>query len=452
MWELPELTSSFGQLIHTAPYPDIAAHLSPLDSLSPDVDAEAEPAPAYAAAAPYPSASPSSSTSSLSPQSSWDSAHSPPAHSRPIDTAGSAQSGSRRRRRHAQDAVKQQEADTTEADDRQDDSEPESNDIARRLKHRKIDANRRAREHAVINRLQQLTERLTHIPHFDQQHATPTKRRRSAAEAKKDKVSVLEDAADRMEALYELIEQLGQECLSRYDQSRAQAYRPKPCPLPEGDNMDAYSLSLLPTRPTRTKHSLPPGSSSCRYMSDSAADHSSPPTDRSSLYSVFFLSSSLPMMTIRCDTGQVMDINSQALSLSGWARQQLIGKRITAPYSFIMNRTCNTQAEIAAVEDELSCLGHSRVQITAQDGRLVHQKVFAQYETSNALERRLYAGELSVIQAVWRLQFNEGQLHELTATQWCDQWVDAPDGEGGTRRQPTYAMYVISPESIMRVE
>ena len=185
-------------------------------------------------------------------------------------------------------------------------------------------------------------------------------------------------------------------------------------------------------------------------MSDSAAEQCALPTDRSSLYSVFFLSSSLPMMTIRCDTGQVMDINSQALSLSGWARQQLIGKRIAAPYSLIMSRT--SQAELAAAEDALSCMGQSRVLVNAEDGRLVHQKVFAQYETSNDLERKLYAGELSVIQAVWRLQFNEGQLHELTATQWCDQWVDAPDGQGGTRRQPTYAMYVISPESIMRVE
>ena len=77
------------------------------------------------------------------------------------------------------------------------------------MKHRQIDAARRVRELSAISRLEQLSERLTHIAYFDQQHATPAKRRRAAAESKKDKVSVLEEAADRMEALYELIEELG---------------------------------------------------------------------------------------------------------------------------------------------------------------------------------------------------------------------------------------------------
>ena len=254
-----------------------------------------------------------------------------------------------------------------------------------------------------------------------------------------------------MEVLYELVEQLGVACSSHWGQSR-RAHQQQSSQR-DNDGKDAHLLSLLPDRPPRTRRSKPTAAKLERV--DTA--HSRRPSlqeaanERASLYSVFFLSASVPMLCIRCDTGQVMDINSQVMAHSSWTPCDLLGRRFIAPFSLIASRKYRTLEEIAAAEAALSCLGHERVLVPAR-GRHVHQKVFAQYEASEELERRLYAGELSVIRAVWRFQMRAGQLHEATVTQWCEQWEDVPDGEGGTRRQPTYALYVISAESITRVE
>jgi len=332
---------------------------------------------------------------------------------------------------------------------------------ARRVKHRQIDAVRRAREQSAISRLQQLTQRLTHIAHFDQHYPTPTSRRK-APEWKKDKVSVLEEAADRMDALYGLIEQLGAACTSQYEQSRSKAYQHKSFSTLDGDvNDDSHMLSLLLSHSarsaplsTRTHHSahahslLDDSQPRLREVASAANDA------RNSLYSTFFLSASLPMLTVRCETGAVIDVNSAALALSGWQPHHMIGKRVTAPYDLIMSTPNKSVAEIDAEEAALCSNGSARVMVEGKesDGRMVNATEHTQYEASNELERKLYGGELSVIQAVWRLQLRNGRLHEMTVTQWCGEWDEVPDGGGGTRRQPTYMVYVISPESIVRVD
>ena len=356
---------------------------------------------------------------------------------------------------------------------------PRSEYSARRLKHRAIDAARRAREQCCIARLARLTGRLTHIHTFDQQHSTPNKRRRAAAAAalaaaadtdrdeKKDKVSVLEEAADRMEALYELIEQLGEACTAHYDQSRSMVYQRQAAtqqPFPQHEtHAHTHVLRLLPSHShtSKSSHTASMASTSSTASSSSSSSASSAylshaATSRhsysQSLYSVFFLSASLPMLTVRCDTGQVLDVNTATLALSGWQAHHMIGKRITAPYEHIMNKMQWSYGELTAHEAALCYKGSERIMVEEKDGRMVHAKVHPQYDTSNEMERALYAGEVSVIQAVWRLQLKDGQLHELTATQWCGEWMEVPDGHGGTRRQPTYVVYVIAPESIVRLD
>ena len=498
-FELPELSSSFGLLSHTAtdlPSPE-----------SPDASAEADRGTAslYAGAFHFPSQSSLSSSlstqSSSSSSSAYSSTPSPPAVSgltyqlfmqAQSATADRQHSGSRRRRRRAEDADEMQEADEVTADElplppqhyqHQHHQahpshhytsaraaappqpyfypEPEADfdaddSAARRLKHRQIDAARRAREQAAIVRLQQLTQHLTHIPHFDQQHATPAKRRRAAEpNYRKDKVSVLEEAADRMEAMYALIEQLGSACMAQYDHSRATAYQQRPFSV-DVNTGDAHIISLLPTRTASSVLSAPAAHSAhppplSSHHQPAALTAAAATAVRQSLFTSFFLSASLPMLTVHCETGQVLDVNSKALEMSGWQPHHMIGKRITAPYELIMSKSLLSYSE--SMKEEVDCMDSAgRVLVEEKDGQMVHARVHPQYETSNELERRLYAGEVSVIQAVWRLQLRNGRLHEVTATQWCDGWVDVPDSANGVKRRPTYVVYVISPESTVRLD
>ena len=328
-------------------------------------------------------------------------------------------------------------------------------DVARRLEHRRLDANRRVRELSAVDRLQLLTHRPTHIAQFDQRHIVPcSKRRRTAAQAGTDKLSMLEEAAERMEALYELVEQLGDACAEPLYRSHARAQQ-----LIKREADDCAEARLLTLLPDLTPRARQPRPSAVKQERVDTAHgqhvHAmlSSATERASLRSAFFLSSSLPMMTIRCDTGQVVDINRQVMAHSGWTPRDLLGKRIVPPYSHIVSRTYRTLAEIEAAEAALVRLGHERclVPSSASDGQRVQQGLTEQYEASDEAERSLYAGEQSVVQAVWRSELWEGQLHELTITQWCEQWDDLPDGQGGTRRQPTFTVHVIHPDSIVRV-
>ena len=439
-FDLPDLSSSFGHSSHAVVFP-AAAGLSSPDS--PDAEAEGT-SPYFSTAAHFPSlsslsSSPSSSSSTVSP------APSPPAISLPARRQQ--QGNSRRKRRQADDA--DEAAEERQSQQQQSHADPDTDDdTVRRLKHRQIDAARRAREQSAISRLQQLTQRLTHIAHFDHLHDTPAKRRRTAAESKKDKVSVLEEAADRMDALYGLIEQLGEACMSQYDQHRSAAYQHKS--FSTQDKSDARESRMLKLLPSHSIDSHTARAQSQRIEA-AAITATTNTTGRHSLYSTFFLSASLPMLTVRCDTGAVLDINSAVLALSGWQAHHLIGKRITAPYSHVMSSPPKTYEELNA---ELWCPpnDHDRVMVEEKDGRMVNAKEHRQYQTSHDMERKLYGGELSVIQAVWRLQLRNGRLHEMTATQWCGEWHEVPDGSGGMRRQPTYVVYVISPESIIRVD
>ena len=248
-----------------------------------------------------------------------------------------------------------------------------------------------------------------------------------------------------MEAMYELIEQLGAACTRQYDYERAQVYRQKPLPPPDANNPNSHVLSLLPTRSHTSQHS--------DYFTSHTAAAFNTSSLNTSLYSVFFLSASLPMLTIRCDTGQVLDVNSQALALSGWSAQSMIGKRITAPYDYVMSPTRTKHDDKMCCSNDLGYDGqYDAIIVDEQDCVVGESHEHDQYETSNELERKLYGGELSVIQPVWRLRLKDGGLHELTVTQWCGDWTDVVDSKGGSRRQPTYVVYLIAPESIIRVE
>ena len=350
---------------------------------------------------------------------------------------------------------------------------------ARRLKHRAIDAARRAREQCCIARLARLTGRLTHIHTFDQQHSTPNKRRRAAAAAalaaaadtdrdeKKDKVSVLEEAADRMEALYELIEQLGEACTAHYDQSRSMVYQRQAAtqqPFPQHEtHAHTHVLRLLPSHShtSKSSHTASMASTSSTASSNSSSSASSAylshaATSRhsysQSLYSVFFLSASLPMLTVRCDTGQVLDVNTATLALSGWQFQHLLGRRITSPYEIVMESDVLDDTLSLEREAALYAVNEERVLVEGEGGKMVGARLHQQYESSVRVERALYAGEISVGQAVWRLQLRNGRLHEFTTTQWCGGWWDVADGMGGVRHQPGWMIYVIGPESVICVE
>ena len=154
------------------------------------------------------------------------------------------------------------------------------------------------------------------------------------------------------------------------------------------------------------------------------------------------------MLTVRCDTGHVLDVNSRALALSGWQLHHLIGRRLTSPYEIIMAKNERLPSStLLAREAAMYAVEKERILVEGAGGAMVGAPLFQQYETSLQIERALYAGETSVATAVWRIQLRHGRLHEVTATQWCGGWMDVPDGKGGVLRQPGYTVYVIAPES-----
>ena len=235
----------------------------------------------------------------------------------------------------------------------------------KKQKHREIDAARRARETAAVSRLQTLitqVEESAVIPEaqktltdtsstsastsraaITQQSSSSPPPASSAQKAdKKDKVGILEVAADKLVELESLCSQLQQglqtekektkqlEALlmapQRHQQQHKHHHRLRSSTQYQlqrhaefsGDEDEDEDASPKRVR-IRDPFKRPPAAISSSLIQSYHA----------SVYSSTFLHSSAAMLVLSIQSGQCVDVNQQFCQLSGWSREQVLGRFFT---------------------------------------------------------------------------------------------------------------------------
>ena len=309
----------------------------------------------------------------------------------------------------------------------------------KRRRHREFDAQRRQREQAVVQTLRLLTqEPLSAASGSLQQSAELSlddgdaedteadardQRRACGHEcSSRDKVSVLERAARRMQDMKKLIAELAELCRGEQVTSRALF-----CQL-----QAATQRRSLPASASSSSRAGRVSPSASSQLADFR-------TASQSLYSSFFLSATVGMYYILAQTGTVLDVNSRCLDITGWKREHVVDRLLTAPYHWIM-----AQGESSDVsESELSRLDQTRYLVQGSDGRMVPAQGKGQYGRTIRLQRELYQGLHSQVTLVWRCQLRDRRLHDVTVSQWVGSVMDVDDGQGDSTQRPAYVVGLI---------
>ena len=257
----------------------------------------------------------------------------------------------------------------------------------KKSRHRKIDRTRRSREAAVLKRLRLLV------------------RPSGAGDGeKRDKVSVLEQSAQAIAELQESLEKLRRDV---------------------GDQLAQQLREMDETVKTTSPLTTRGGSISSPYGS-------------------LFLSASLPMLLVCCDSGRVLDGNTVLFANLGCARHQLIGRHLDLGY---FNQS-TTSAHVLSPSDD----GY-RPLIQGGDGQLRPSRRLQQCEPSLHKLRDLCAGKVESIEAMWRSELEHGRAYELTMTSWTAQRVQVKDAMGRVvRTKPTYMIFACSSRDVVRLD
>ena len=324
----------------------------------------------------------------------------------------------------------------------------------KRQKHREIDTQRRHREQAAISKLHKLVRNPVGGEAAEKSAGAASGRKRARGEwldeagnavgndgeqaegdeeekredeededdesaRSKDKVTILEHSARRLEQMQSVIHQLTAACTAQQQSNRHLLSQ-----LQQSNGYDAE----LPRLKSSTGHSL-------ALFHPPVAQQLDANLGQQSLYASLFLSASAPMFVIRCDTGYVVDVNRRMLDESGWTRDHLVGRLMTAPYDALVSDSTHD------VERIMRNAG-SRVLVASSDGRWVPASKQAQYESSKRKSQQLYAGQVNQIDAVWRQQMSNGKVYEVNCRSWISGFRDVVNAEGRLVRRPNTAVFV----------
>ena len=313
----------------------------------------------------------------------------------------------------------------------------------KRQKHREIDTQRRHREQAAISKLHTLVHNPVGVK---EKKGGGRKRARGdwsddtsrgddatkqddddeeedeendeddeeATKINKDKVTILEHSARRLEQMQSIIHQLTAACTTQQQHNR-------------------LLLTELQTNNQQLQQS--PSSHPLGLFHPPVAQQLDANLGSQSLYASLFLAASAPMFIIRCDTGYITDVNSRLLQESGWMRHHLVGRLMTAPYDLLM---CSPLVDLERVMRNAS----NRVLVEGQDGQLVPATKQEQYARSRNLAKQLYTGQVNQIDAVWRAQMRNGKVYEVMCKSWITGFRDVVDVDGRQVKRPNTVVFV----------
>ena len=234
----------------------------------------------------------------------------------------------------------------------------------------------------------------------------------------KDKVTILEHSARRLEQMQSIIHQLTAACTTQQNNNR-------------------LLLTQLHTNNQQLQQQSPPSPSShpLALFHPPVAQQLDANLGNQSLYASLFLSASAPMFIIRCDTGCVVDLNTRMSEDSGWQRHHVVGRMMTAPYDAFV---CETKVDM----DRIMCAAGQRVLVEGSDGQLVPATKQNQYERSRYLIQQLYQGYVNQIDAVWRAQMRNGKVYEVMCKSYISGYRDVLNEEGRSVRRPNTVVFV----------
>ena len=262
----------------------------------------------------------------------------------------------------------------------------------KRRRHLAIDLSRRQREATAIQRLKQILPRADGRLSDDSRHS----------EERKDKVSVLEQAAQQLGELRQRVAQLTHSNNAQHDQ------------------LNAVRFQLQQTQSAVTR------------MDEEARSHS--------LYSSAFLSNSQCLLLVSVGTGVALDVNARLLQAAGWERQHVLGRLLTVPYKHLMNPGVSTSSERHYFRQH-------RVLVESKETKqMVPAQPARQYKSGQEAIADVASGRRKQHWAVFRLYVRSGELCDIPGTCWAgeSEEVEDQDAAGLQYRRPKHIIFALS--------
>ena len=328
----------------------------------------------------------------------------------------------------------------------------EQRKLSKRLKQRRADLHRRTRETAALNEMKELiaaAQQLTATTTTDSTASTTTaaaEELSSQQQGTQHRVQILEGSAKRMRELQLLVNLLSQTVDAQQREIRALTHKlgdssnSSLCP-PDGSVLPTCSsLFEQPTSVAMSSAAAP--SKRLRLLASSVSSAVHGTIGHQSLQSARFSPAVLGAMLVDCSSGVVMDIN-EGMVVQGWQRSQIVGRTVMEGYE-------------AVVDEKGWQLGEhleQRLLVPSQtDGQLRPAGRPAQYERSKRLMRELYAGNIGVCVAIWRVYMFDGLQYEVQTSTWIDGWESIIDSSGRMSRRPLRSIAVTSLGDIHRLD
>jgi hypothetical protein len=153
-----------------------------------------------------------------------------------------------------------------------------------------------------------------------------------------------------------------------------------------------------------------------------------------SLVTSSLLHSQISLLLLDIVSGICLDANQQFFSISGWSREEIVGRIVAEPYEAMMGCNGGRTADRRLLDNTSN---RPLARQKGEDGvRWAPSRPVAQYPRTIALVRELCEGKRSSFTCVWRCRSAEGVLSELESIVWVCQSERVVEADGRTWDRP----------------
>ena len=302
--------------------------------------------------------------------------------------------------------------------------------LARRLKHREIDAVRKLKETALLRELEALTlteeERRERgeaaVPRLEAARSADPKDKKRARrkrvrdsegggggeEKRKEKLAVLQASVRRIKELEDKCQRITALCTTQNEDSMQRW----------GDffqRLGARHGASSSTSPSTSASSSSSSSSSpLLRLPPSACDCLTFLSHQHALYTSSFIHTNLCFALAAVPTGFILDANTPFLSFTHWLRDDILHHTFTKPYVH----------PLLAGDGPIP-----RVSPFVRGGRggtrwLEDKVELPQYPRSRESKALLLTGQVKTINETWLSRMGDGRVYSFDATSWISRWED----------------------------
>ena len=353
-------------------------------------------------------------------------------------------------------------------------SGPSSRVVSARRSHKSLDARRRRREAAVIDRLGSLScppsaaATASSAAQSSSQRRACGQRRVRSQQQQRDRLAILEASAQRIEMLEALVQTLSQ---------RSNALVPATA-VPTS-SAAAASASLPPASSTLHLSSVPcgfataAGSASCLpaaagslLSSPQCADLLAYACSHHSLYSALVVHSRLALVLVDVSSGVLLDVSAAFLQLCGWSRPTLVNVPMSPPFYF--DSSLRRYGAHYTAADERAFLPQrnrplmravSRTASSSDDGDVDEQQAelvplvgCRQYPSVLSQLQQWMEGRLASFKGPIRKRWADGRLYELETAVWSVETRETREADGSRRYEPSRALLIAAIDDCVAVD